>query len=72
MKAKETGRGITLACSAGHKWTDEKMSDRWWRGEKKAGDRCGMELSYDRVAGTRRCRCVLRKISLNTEPKSNE
>lgn len=54
---------MKLQCPAGHKWDDAKASDRWWKGDKKPGDRCGEELSYDRMSGTRRCRRVLHKAS---------
>lgn len=54
---------MKLECSAGHQWDGAKAYDRWWKGDKKPGDRCGEELHYDRVGGLRRCRRVLRKVS---------
>lgn len=54
---------MKLRCSAGHEWNSEKVSDQWWKGPKKPGDRCGEELRYDRLAGgTTRCRRVLREV----------
>jgi hypothetical protein len=52
---------MKLQCSAGHQWDSEKASDRWWKGDKNPGDRCGMELAYDRMSGTRRCARTLKK-----------
>jgi hypothetical protein len=58
---------VKLQCSAGHKWDSEKVSDQWWKGPKKPGDRCGEELRYDRVGGLIRCRRVLRKVDSPNE-----
>lgn len=53
---------MKLQCSAGHKWDSEKLSDNWWKGSKKPGDRCGEVLRYDIMAGgTTRCRRVLKQ-----------
>lgn len=53
---------MKLECSAGHQWDDAKASDRWWKGDKKPGDRCGCVLSFDRMSGTRRCSRTLKQV----------
>jgi len=63
---------MKLKCSAGHRWDCDKASDRWWKGIKKPGDRCGMVVSYDRIGGTVRCRRVLREDANTNQQKEKK
>ncbi len=47
---------MILICSAGHRVDTRHPFEH----DRKPGDRCGMELSYDRIHGLTRCRRVLR------------
>ncbi len=47
---------MILVCSAGHRWDTELPFQ-----QRKPGERCRMELSYDRMSGSTYCRRVLRE-----------
>ena len=49
---------MKLRCSAGHEYDTEAVTAL---GNPSEGERCPMELSYDRMHGSKYCRRVLRE-----------
>ncbi len=49
---------MKIQCSRGHEFDTKKISTL---GQPREGDRCPMELSYDRMSGSRYCGRILRK-----------
>lgn len=58
---------MKLRCSAGHEYDTENTAHRWWKGERKEGDKCPEVLSYDVMARpkTKRCNRTLKRVTEN-------